>query len=586
MNKRIGIFFANKIIMKYILSLLILFSLSYSSSNDYSIIIDEPFNNALLDVTQDYDRDISAIGFIKTYKKNSSKTTTTYTNAFDYLSSLSNEYGSQMHLIKVDNNNANIKIRKTIKLNQFNKAVALLKTSQNGYFVGGYTLDGSLILVKLDSNANIISKTIFGTKNHNKLNNIITLHDGGVLAIGTSVTSRSPHDALFETGLGLNDIYLTRFSKNGKKLWSKKYGTTYDDNGVDAVEANDGSIIVLGQTNYEKYKNLTLMRITENGDKIWLEHYKDEKIVTPHKIIKLKDGNFLASLSQEDDMFKNQIRLIKFNLQKNILIDKNIQTSYSSKIYDIKEYSNSMIIGVGLVQDKYNTDALAILLNNNLDLLDQEHFGDSNYDTFKSVKILHNSQAAIVGIHTNKNSQESNMWITKLNKDLSLAQVVHETINFYEELQKIFATEINKNKINIREDLSIEFSDKDLSFEVGKYTLNTKQKIFIEKFYKKLLPFLHTYQDMIKTLEINGHTSSEWAGNNFTDTYLKNEKLSMNRAYSTLAYIFKNQDKKTQKFLSELLKGSGLSFSQKKIDFYKNEDKEKSRRVSFKIILN
>ena len=226
--------------MKYILTFLALFTLINASPHEYSIIIDEPFNNALIDVTQDYDRSISAIGFKKEYKQNNNSQEE-YTNAFDYLESISTTHGSQMHLIKLDENSGHIRLRKTSKLSQFNEAIALVKTPQNGYFIGGYTLDGSLLFAKLNSNGDLISKTIFGTKNYDRLNNLVKLSDGGVLAIGTSITSRNQNDNLFETGLGLNDIFITRFSKKGKKLWSKKYGTAYDDRGIDAVEALDNS---------------------------------------------------------------------------------------------------------------------------------------------------------------------------------------------------------------------------------------------------------------------------------------------------------------------------------------------------------
>ncbi len=570
--------------MKYILSLLLLFTLTNASSHDYSIIIDEPFNNALLDVTQDYDRSISAIGFKKEYKQNNSSSEE-YTNAFDYLESISATHGSQMHLIKLDNNTARIKLRRTAKLSQFNEAIAIVKTPQNGYFIGGYTLDGSLLFAKLDTNGRLLSKTIFGTKNYDRLNNLVRLSDGGVLAIGSSITSRNQNDSLFETGLGLNDIYLTRFSASGTKLWSKKYGTVYDDRGIDAVEARDGSIIVLSQTDYDNKKNVTLMRITENGDTIWLKHYKSDKYTTPYKVIRLRDGNFLASLSLRDDMNKEQIRLVKFDLQRNIIVDREINTAYSSVLKDIKEYSNSVIIGVGYVQDRYNTDALAMMLDTNLLLLNQEHYGGENYDAFYGVKILHNSQAAVVGINTPSTSQESNMWIVKLNKDLSIAQLSNKSIDFYEELCKIFAKEINSYELVIKEDLSIEFTDKSLYFNVGKSELTTKQKEFLANFSKKLIPFMYKYRELVQKFEINGHTSSEWSNVSFSQTYLKNEELSMKRSFSVLSFIFNKQDEKVQRFLSDVIKGSGLSFSEKKLTFYEKEDKEKSRRVSFKIIL-
>jgi len=568
---------------KIILSLILLSFTLLAKPNDFSIIINKPFNDALFDITQDYDRSISAVGFSNEFTKSNKNSSKTYTNAFDYLSSISEAFGSQMHIIKVDEK-GKVLLSKSAKLSKFNEAIALVKTPSNGYFVGGYTLDGSLMIAKLDSEANLIFHKDFGTSNYDRMNNLILLSDGGVLAVGSAVTSRSKNDNMFETGLGQNDIYLTRFSKNGKRLWSKKYGTEYDDRGIDAVESRDGSIIVIATTTYDNNKNITLMRINENGNKIWLKHFKSQTTVTPYKIIRLRDNNFLLSLSVQDAMQKEQIRLIKFDLQKNIILDKYIKTTYSSVLKDIKEFSDSNIVAVGYVKDSYNTDALTMILDSELNMLHQEHYGDDNFDVFNSVTILHNSQVAVAGINTAKNSQESNMWIVKLNRDGSMAQRSSNSENIYDKLNKKFAKEITEDKLNIKKDLTIQFANKKLYFNVGEYKLNKKQKIFLDSFSSKLLPLMKKYKDSIASFEINGHTSSEWGDTNFTDEYLNNEKLSMNRAFSTISYLFKKEDLQTQKWLSKIIRGSGFS-SSKKVMFEEKEDKEKSRRVSFKIIL-
>ncbi len=569
--------------MKYILLLLSLTAILTAKPSDFSVIIEKPFNDALFDVTQDYDRQISAVGFSRDYKSSQKSNNGVYTNAFDYLASVSDAHGSQMHIVRVDNS-ANITLNKATKLSRFNEAITVVKTPQNGYFVGGYTLDGSLLLFKLDSNGNIIFTKMFGTNNNDRMNNLILLSDGGVLAVGSSITSRSTNDPLFESGLGLNDIYLTRFSKNGTKLWSKKYGTQYDDRGIDAVEARDGSIIVISTTSYDSNKDITMMRVGENGNKIWLKHFKSQELVTPYKIIRLRDNNFLALLSQKNGVNQEQIRLLKFDLHKNILIDKELTTTYDSVLKDIKEYSDSRLIAVGYVKDTYNTDGLAMLLDSELSLLAQEHYGEDNFDEFNAVTILHNSQAAAVGVHTNNNSQESNMWIVKLNKDISLAQKSTKITNFYDELCKIFKEEIDSNKLVIKEDLTIKLTDPSLYFKVSQYKLTKIQKIFLDKFSKKLMPFLNTNQSYINTLEINGHTSSEWGTIDFSSGYLKNVKLSMNRSYSTLSYIFLKQNKATKLWLTKILVGSGFSYS-KKVMIDDKEDRDKSRRVTFKIIL-
>ena len=83
---------------------------------------------------------------------------------------------------------------------------------------------------------------------------------------------------------------------------------------------------------------------------------------------------------------------------------------------------------------------------------------------------------------------------------------------------------------------------------------------------------------------MNGHTSSEWNGDNFKNSYLKNAELSMKRSFSTIRNMFNMQNKDTQVWLTKILKGSGYSYS-KKIVLNGNENRVKSRKVGFKIIL-
>jgi outer membrane protein OmpA-like peptidoglycan-associated protein len=567
--------------MRYIfLPLLLLFT--FINAKDYSIVIDEPFNDALLDITEDYDRQITAVGFSRNFKQSTESSKIHY-DAFSYLESISDANGEKMHIIKADPQ-AVVTLNTQLKLSRFSKAVSVTKTPQNGYFVGGYTLDGSMVVLKLDPNSNIIFQKQFGTKYYNEMNTLIPLRDGGVLVVGTSKTTRSKSDDMFESGLGLSDIYVTRFSKFGHKLWSKKFGTQYDDIGVDAVEANDGSILILGKTLYDNNQNATLMRITQNGNKIWLKEYKSTQIMKPHKILQLRDGNFLISISQKTKLQKERIRLIKIDLHQNVIIDKILSTTYSSALKDIKEYSNSNLIGVGYVQDRYNTDALVMVLNSKLEMLNQEHHGDENFDMFNAVTILHNSEAAAAGIRTSVNSQESNMWIAKLNQDATLAQVSENLKRIHKKLQNVFEDEEKEKKVEIKKDLTIDIPSTDLYFEVGQYKLTDAQKKFLAKFYEKLIPFIKKYQNSIVSVEINGHTSSEWGDKGFVDTYLKNAKLSMQRSFSVTQHLFSTQDKPTQMWLTKVLRGSGYSYS-KKVLKEGIEDKEKSRRVSFKLIL-
>jgi len=570
--------------MKYLPTLF--FSiLTILNASNFDLTIDKQFDSALFDITQDYDRQITAVGFSKNFQTSTPRTTT-YNDPFEYLKGISSSKGTNMHLIKVDNY-ANITLNKILNLSKCSKAVSVIKTSSNGYFVGGYTLNGFLVVVKLDAKARILFTKIFGTKNRNTMNNLVKLRDGGVLSVGASKTAKSTTGNIFDSGLGLNDIYITRFSKDGRQIWSKKFGSEHDDEGIDAVEARDGSIIVISKTSYDNNQDMKIMRITQNGNKIWEKHYKTKDIIRAHKIIQLRDGNFLLSLSQKARLQKEYIRVVKFDINKNIINDKVLNTAYSSVLKDIQEYSNSNIIGVGYIKDDYNTDALVVILNSKLEMLYQQHYGDENYDEFNAVTILHNSQAAVAGIRTDIDSQESNMWITKINKDATISKKKKSTLKhihyknkkeIYRELKNIFEKEIIRKKILIKKNLDIELIDKNLLYTKSNYRLNQNQKEFLAKFYKKLIPFLN--QSNIKTLEINGHTSSEWGDNKFSDRYLNNAELSMKRAFEVMKDMFNQQDETTKIMLSNILKGSGYSYSKREI-FNNIENKEKSRKISF-----
>lgn len=552
-------------------------------NSDYSIIVDKDFNDALYSVVEDYDRAISAVGFSTTFHGKNSSYANSYSNAFDYLESLSHNYMTKIYLLKVDKYGT-LHFSHTQNLPQFSKAQSLLKTPSNGYFIGGTTQDGSLLLLKLDANVNILFTKKFGTNNHNSLSKLVALQNGGVLAVGSSMTTRFKYDALYETGLGKNDIYITKFSKDGKKIWSKKYGTPYDDVGMDAVEAQDASIIIVGKTINENNQTISLMRINENGEKIWKRDFTSQKENAPYKLLRLRNGKFILSMTQYNEMQKEQIRVIKFDLYSNILIDKTISTAYASALNDIKEFSDGVIAGVGYTKDSFDTDGLLMLLDTDLNMLSQEHYGGKNYDTFTALSILHNSQIAAVGINTSDTSQESNMWLVKLNRDGTFAKKAIHKKDIHHAFYKAFQDNINKKQIKLTDDLNLEFTKKALYFQAGKYKLTDKQKQFLDNFSKKLVSFLKKNQDQIRSIEINGHSSSEWRGVSFEKNYLNNQKLSMQRSFRVLSYIFSKQDKKTQKMLAKLLRGSGFSYSKNSF-VHTKESKHLSRRVSFRILL-
>jgi outer membrane protein OmpA-like peptidoglycan-associated protein len=389
---------------------------------------------------------------------------------------------------------------------------------------------------------------------------------------------------MYTQGIGLNDIYITRFDYNGNISWSKKYGTRSDDRGIDAAEAFDGTLLILANSSENQTQDITLMRLSEEGDKIWLRRYKSKGVLNAHRLITLRDNHFLTSISYYDKRHQEQTRLLKFDLQKNLLQEHNITTDGSNIISDIKERSNGAIVGVGHHTTKLKTEAMAITLDNHLRPIWERFFNNYERSKFNALTLLHDGKIAIAGELTDRGSEITNMWIIKLNCDGSTAQISLKSDTLYAKLLEIFADEIKTKQLSIDESLTIKLISPNLNFKVGEYRLDTQQSKFLQTFNNKLINLLYSYKDDIKTLHVNGHTSSEWGGFGVDKGYLKNMDLSSKRALSVAQFLYtkqKSEDKK--EFLRDILSSDAHSYAQRVID--KTENKKASRRVDFKIEL-
>ena len=566
---------------KHILFLFISTNFLFANNSDFSIIFNKSFENNLVSITQNYDRTLSTLGLTRNFNANN-KYAESYSNPFEYLASQSNKYGNELHLLQTDLE-GNIQKDITIALGMFATPAALIKTPNDGYILGGSTAHGSFLVVKLSPEAKIEFQKEISNPNKDTMNTLVALEDGGILIVGTTNISRKTYGDMFDGGVGGHDISLIRLSKYAEIVWSKKFGSPEHDSGIDAVELSDGSFMVLGDSKTKDLYTTLILKVSENGDTIWSEKIESETMLTPKKLLNLKNQSVLISLIEKDDVAKDQIRLLIIDSQKNILNDKQITTRYPSQLNDIALFANGDIFGVGSVRDAQNTDGLIMRLDGNLKLICQDHFGDTSYDSFDSLALLHNSQIAAVGRHTQQ-GEESNMWMMKFNDDCSIASRNQSATSLHNELLNIFSKEIDAHAITITKDMILSIEESELYFEVGKYNLVQKQKEFLNILSQKLIPFIKKYHTIIDTVEINGHTSSEWSGVDFSVNYINNAKLSLNRSFAVLSYIFNTQDKKTQEILTTLLRGTGVSYKDKKM-IEKVEDKEKSRRVTFKIIL-
>jgi outer membrane protein OmpA-like peptidoglycan-associated protein len=174
-------------------------------------------------------------------------------------------------------------------------------------------------------------------------------------------------------------------------------------------------------------------------------------------------------------------------------------------------------------------------------------------------------------------------------KDVAVAYQQNQ-VAIFDALNSEFKNDLAAWKASIdKETLSFQFDSPEVLFASGESSLKPEFEEILADFIPRYLYVLDKYQNSIDEVRIEGHTSSEWGiGTHPDDAYFFNMSLSQNRTRSVLNYSY---------FLSKLSIGQrawikssfaavGLASSRLKLNENGSENKQKSRRVSFRVITN
>ena len=379
----------------------------------FSLMPESPYEAALCDLEEDGGGQITAVGFERNIPQPAAGTES-HDDPFAYLAERRGQEERTLRLIRLDAA-GNVTMERSVNIGGVHRAVSLLPAPHGGYVVGGYTRNGELFVAGLDHGGGIRFVSRFGTAKVERMQRLLLLRDGGLLAVGSSFTSRDSSGDPFMQGVGGSDLYLVRLSPSGQILWSRKYGTVDDDSGVAAAEAGDGTLVVAGTTERDGERSAFLMRLTENGEKIWMMPYPHEGSAEAHDLILLRNGTFAASLSLGDAP-GGRIRLITFDLQRTLLGAWDAPEIAGGVLASLAERSDGSLVGVGYTTDgkRGDSDALAVRFSPDGRVLWQQRFGGPNRDRFNSVRVLRDGRAVAVGVCVPGKSEVGKMWIAAL----------------------------------------------------------------------------------------------------------------------------------------------------------------------------
>ncbi len=164
----------------------------------------------------------------------------------------------------------------------------------------------------------------------------------------------------------------------------------------------------------------------------------------------------------------------------------------------------------------------------------------------------------------------------------TLAAIAQKKSSLQDELMKAFEAEgIN---VELNDETGEMMLDSSILFDVDKYDLSDGGKDYLKKFIKAYSSVIlkDDYEGFVSKIMVEGHTDS-------TGERAHNEELSQKRADEVKKYCLSSEvgmDATAQKEMGDLMEAVGYADDYPVLDAGGMEDKEKSRRVSFKFVID
>ncbi|MCT4628305.1 hypothetical protein [Winogradskyella sp.] len=218
-------------------------------------------------------------------------------------------------LLKFDSEN-NLQWSKTYGGSNDDRGNDIIQTADGGYIVIGYSSSNDedvsenaglrdYWLLKLDASGNIIWQKSYGYSGIDVGHNITQTNDGGFFITGVLDVTASGGEG--NTSRNANrhaggDYWALKLDTSGNIEWSKYFGGGFTDTPYDAIQTNDGYIIV-GSSDSDDVDisdnkgtyDFWVVKISNTGSMIWEKSFGGDEIDEARAIASTNDGNFIIA---------------------------------------------------------------------------------------------------------------------------------------------------------------------------------------------------------------------------------------------------------------------------------------------------
>ena len=145
------------------------------------------------------------------------------------------------------------------------------EVENNGYLLAGTTRSfgagsNDIYLVRITNDGTILWTRTFGWKHQDAVRSVIAVDDGFILA-----------GDVWDYGFLRLDIYLMKIDNYGYLVWNQFYGTNARDLGFKVIQSDDNGYFILGYSRgIETRGDLFLIKTDNDGNQVWSKNYGSE----------------------------------------------------------------------------------------------------------------------------------------------------------------------------------------------------------------------------------------------------------------------------------------------------------------------
>ena len=332
---------------------------------------------------------------------------------------------NKLWLVKADQDGA-IQWSKTYGGSEDSRGTKVITTTDGGYAILGYSesSDGDMTenagfydhwIAKLDAQGNILWQKSYGFSGSDQAYGLIQTTDGGFFTSGfLDVTAsqgegndgiqdpNNTNDNTRATLHGVGEFWGHKLDANGNLVWRRYYGGTNNDRSYEALQAPDGGILMVGNSESNDFDisdsqgsyDFWAVRLSASGDLLWERSLGGSQIEIAYTATTTSDGAYLLAgdtRSSDGDVtnFRGSadVWLVKLSDQGELLWQKTLGGSNFETTRSITQTPDGYAItGASRSLDGQVTtnngqnDIWVVSIDQDGELLKQQSFGGNGQD--------------------------------------------------------------------------------------------------------------------------------------------------------------------------------------------------------------